>query len=200
MSGGEIVVELGCGAGAPLDELIHCYRMAVGIDVSRRRLDERPIPQIGWKFILADMNLKIPLRSCCCDAVVTNQVIEHIADPKHFAQEIYRILRPGGLAVITTPNVRYIRHLWKLIVLGQGPRTAGPMNKDGPWDNGHIHYFTHSDLRSIFMEAGFKRVESQALVDRAGALSWLRAGLDRLAGVCPVREFLSGNIMVVAAR
>lgn len=193
-------MDLGCGAGAPLDELIHRYRIGIGFDANRYRFDERSSSQIGWRFVLADMNLRIPLRSCCADAVLANQVIEHIGDPKHFVQEIYRVLRPGGVVVITTPNVRYIRHLWKLAVLGQGPRTAGSSSRDGVWDNGHIHYFTHSDLRSIFRESGFKRVKSQALVDREGTLPRLRAMLDRLARMSPVREFLTGNMMVVATR
>jgi len=33
------------------------------------------------------------------------QVIEHIKDDKYFLKEIYRVLKPGGLALITTPNI-----------------------------------------------------------------------------------------------
>jgi predicted SAM-dependent methyltransferase len=153
-----------------------------------------------WRFALANVNHGVPLRSGCANAVLANQVIEHIADPEHFAKEIYRILQPHGMAVITTPNIRYVKHLWKLVVLGQGLKTSDQNEGDGSWDDGHIHYFTHNDLYSIFMAAGFKRVESQALVDQRGALPRLRVIFDHLARVYPVREFLSGNILVVATR
>jgi SAM-dependent methyltransferase len=36
------------------------------------------------------------------DAVITDQVLEHLADPRRAVQEAYRVLRPGGLAVHTT--------------------------------------------------------------------------------------------------
>src|SRR5690606_4123973 len=38
------------------------------------------------------------------DTVVSFQVIEHIKDDRLFLQEIHRVLRPGGIAMITTPN------------------------------------------------------------------------------------------------
>jgi SAM-dependent methyltransferase len=40
------------------------------------------------------------------DTVVSFQVIEHVRDDQLFLQEIYRVLKPGGTAYITTPNKR----------------------------------------------------------------------------------------------
>ncbi|MGB3463655.1 MAG: methyltransferase domain-containing protein, partial [Cyclobacteriaceae bacterium] len=38
--------------------------------------------------------------------IVTFQVIEHVKDDELFIEEIHRVLRPGGLAIITTPNIK----------------------------------------------------------------------------------------------
>ena len=38
------------------------------------------------------------------DAVVTFQVIEHIEDDLEFLKEIHRVLQPGGVLILTTPN------------------------------------------------------------------------------------------------
>ena len=40
------------------------------------------------------------------DVVVSFQVIEHIKDDKKYLQEIQRVLKPGGKAIITTPNIK----------------------------------------------------------------------------------------------
>lgn len=40
------------------------------------------------------------------DTVISFQVIEHIKDDRLFLQEIYRVLKPGGKAIITTPNIK----------------------------------------------------------------------------------------------
>jgi len=113
---------------------------------------------------------------------------------------VRRVLRREGVALITTPNVRYVRHLWNLVVRGRGPRTGDQIQIDGAWDNGHIHYFTHSDLREVFLQAGFRTVQSLALINDRGSLGWARNLLSRNAASYLVREFMSGNILLLAFR
>lgn len=52
--------------------------------------------------------------------------------------------------MLTTPNIRYIKHLVRLVIRGRGPKTANDDVTDGPWDDGHINYFTHQDLGDFF--------------------------------------------------
>ncbi len=40
------------------------------------------------------------------DTIVTFQVIEHIKHDRLFLEEIYRLLKPGGTALISTPNIK----------------------------------------------------------------------------------------------
>ena len=40
------------------------------------------------------------------DSIVSFQVIEHIQDDMLFLKEIHRVLKPGGIALLTTPNRR----------------------------------------------------------------------------------------------
>lgn len=193
--GGSTFVDLGCGSGHFLDEMVDRYDLCVGLDFSDVRMSLREGYPSVWKYRKADLNEKFPLEDDTVDDLLANQVIEHISDPRYFSSEIYRVLKPGGNAVITTPNIRYIKHLYRLIVKGEGPQTAGGNTLDGDWDDGHIHYFTHGDLRQIFISQGFSSVKSKALIDVANK-GLLRSWLDQYSHKKFVYEFLSGNIFI----
>lgn len=197
---GGAFVDLGCGEGKVLDDVWPLYAEAMGFDFYSTRLDARKGAPINWQYVVADLNAEIALPRASVDAVYSNQVVEHLLDPFAFSGEIYRILRPGGRAVLTTPNIRYLRHIFRLAVLGRGPRTANDDNTDGVWDDGHLHYFTHRDLRDVFHAQGFSLVHSQAFVNIHRPPHWLRGVFDRFAHFYPVREWLSGNMLFLLER
>ena len=80
------------GAGSAIGlELADTYVAAArerGVDVRQADLAER------W-----------PLEDESVDALHSNQVIEHLADTDHFMEEIRRVLKPGGYAVVSTNNL-----------------------------------------------------------------------------------------------
>jgi len=197
--GKELFVDLGCGRGDMLDALIGLYRTLIGLDRYEIRLKKRVTRTRGWTFIQSDLNQHFPLNSSSVDTAFANQVIEHIADPRFFASEIYRVLKRQGVVIITTPNIRYVKNLWRIAVKGRGPRTAGDNQIDGLWDGGHLHYFTHRDLREIFLVAGFSNVSSTGLINLEN-YGLARRVADRYSAVKPVREFFSGNILLVARK
>jgi SAM-dependent methyltransferase len=57
----------------------------------------------GHVVVRADAS-DLPMRSACVDAVVGCAVIEHLRQPLRLLQEAKRVLRPGGLIVLTTPS------------------------------------------------------------------------------------------------
>ena len=200
-AGGEVVVDAGCGDGMALDAIAGRYRIALGMDISRQGMTRRIEPRRGWTFALVDLNGGIPLSSETVDAVHANQVIEHVGNPFHFAAEARRVLRPRGVFVVTTPNVRYLPHVWGLVAKGSGPLTSGLKERTvDSWDGGHIHFFTPSDLTWVMREAGFRDVKTRALIATGGRLRLPRSLLDRWAAAAPVKNFLSGNTLLVAVK
>jgi ubiquinone/menaquinone biosynthesis C-methylase UbiE len=198
VSPGGTFIDLGCGSGQALDSVADLFQERIGLDSSRARLAGRHAEHsASWEFREADLNQRFPLDDESADAVLANQVIEHVVDPGHFCAETHRILRKGGVCVVTTPNIRSFKNLAHLIFSGYGPRTAGGNTMDGTWDDGHLHYFTHHDLRELFIMATFERVESRALIDLSSGTMHRRV-LNRFANAWPVREFISGNILLLA--
>jgi methionine biosynthesis protein MetW len=198
--GGELVVDLGCGNGAWIDSVRSRYGRAVGVDIGINALTSHGGAVEGWEFIQRDLNEgALPFPDGCADGVLANQVIEHVANPLHFVGEACRILRPGGVFVATTPNIRYLRHVLRLVIGGRGPMTSGAAQRTPQvWDDGHIHFFTARDLEWLARTAGFSTVHAEGLISTVGKAAGVRRALDRVRNREIVKGFLCGNVMVVA--
>jgi methionine biosynthesis protein MetW len=197
LRGEHCLLDLGCGDGWFLDGIGERYRLAIGIDIQLTCSPNGSVTR-SWRHVVGDLDAGIPVASSSADVVHANQVIEHLKNPLAFLTEAHRVLRPGGCLIVTTPNIRYLRHLWLLVVRGRGPITsARAMRTLTEWDDGHIHFFTPSDLAWVAQQAGFSTVRTAALIDRSGPLRALRAALDRMSSARPVKSFLSGNTMLV---
>jgi 2-polyprenyl-3-methyl-5-hydroxy-6-metoxy-1,4-benzoquinol methylase len=98
------VLEVGCGEGRGVGLLMENSTEFTAVDKIDAVIKElqRKYPQGIFK------RMNIPplngLDSNSFDCVVSFQVIEHIENDKLFLQEIHRVLKPGGVALITTPN------------------------------------------------------------------------------------------------
>ncbi len=66
--------------------------------ISTERRTSRP----GW--VAADLDYDLPFRSAQFDLVLMLEVIEHLADIPHALGEIARVMKPGAVAIVTTPN------------------------------------------------------------------------------------------------
>lgn len=94
------VLEIGCGSGFEVWYLSHRFGSeAWGVDVTERRAwsvlgDDRT------HYACADIASDSPFEPDFFDRIISFVVLEHVVHPYAMLQEIYRILRPGGLAYI----------------------------------------------------------------------------------------------------
>ena len=65
--------------------------------------------------VRADVTRGLPISNACLDAVFAGEIIEHLVDTDSFIAEIARVLRPGGHAVITTPNLASFENRLRLL-------------------------------------------------------------------------------------
>uniref|UniRef100_E6Q529 Methyltransferase type 11 domain-containing protein n=1 Tax=mine drainage metagenome TaxID=410659 RepID=E6Q529_9ZZZZ len=112
----DTLVDLGCGDGVALARVTEGleYKHIFGIErdgeaaeAARRFLSD---------VIVASVDATIPLPDSFADAIVSNQVIEHLNDTDTFMEEVFRILRPGGELVLSSENLASWHNIFALFL------------------------------------------------------------------------------------
>ncbi len=101
------LLEVGCGEGRGVEILLPHASGYLGIDKIQEVIDmlKEKFPKVEFKQAVIPPFKGIDDNSF--DTVVSFQVIEHIENDKLFLEEIYRVLKPGGKAIISTPNINH---------------------------------------------------------------------------------------------
>ena len=97
------LLEVGCGEGRGIDLLLPHVTSYSAIDKLSIAIEGLRHRYPSGKFISGNLP-PLPYPDASFDAVVSFQVIEHIPHDELFLREIFRVLRPGGVALLTTPN------------------------------------------------------------------------------------------------
>jgi len=141
----QVVVDVGTADGLMLDDLRR--RMGplifLGVDLSFALLRAN---QTEGVFKAQGDALSMPVKSGIADAVIATAVIEHVPDASAMLQECARMLRPGGLLVLTTPDPLMERVASAIGVLKEA---------------GHQHLFKSAELRQLVQENGFVVLEAR---------------------------------------
>lgn len=102
---GKRVLDLGSGEGYGTSLLSTRAERAVGVDLAPEAIyhARRTYRRSNLRFMYSDI-YDLDLEDGSFDLVCSLQVIEHLHEPARFMREARRVLAPGGLCVITTPN------------------------------------------------------------------------------------------------
>lgn len=103
MPNGSIIADLGCHDGAITSAVCPPGSTVVGLELdsgAATLAHDR-----GLIAVAANLLHRLPFADESFDAVISNQVIEHLTDTDAFLSETYRILRPGGLVITSTENM-----------------------------------------------------------------------------------------------
>ena len=148
------LLDVGCGDGQHYAYILaQRVRQYTGLDVSLEALKiaaKQGIQPNIWSGLG-----RMPFKDNCFDVALCIEVLEHLYNPEQVVNEIHRILKPGGTAIVTVPNIGYFRE--RLLLLkgtfnpGGSPLTAWT----SPWCDPHIRFFTPKTLKALFSTMDF---------------------------------------------
>ncbi len=99
------LLELGCGEGRGVELLAPTADSYTGIDKIKSVTEALSRKYPDYQFS-DGVFPPFPFEDNSFDTIVTFQVIEHVKKDEEFIKEIYRVLKPRGKALITTPNIK----------------------------------------------------------------------------------------------
>lgn len=201
------VLDVGCGTGIFLDRLRKLEPGADlhGVDFSHYQVEHSVNPSL--KLRQANLAEGIPHDGESFDVVYAAEIIEHLHDPDFFLAEIHRVLKPGGVLVLSTPNLcawynrvlfafgiqpLFVESSTRSTLIGSGPLRR---YKKGSTPVGHVRVLNYDAVVDLIQEAGFsiERIEG-ALFD------YLPKPARVLDGLVRVRPQLASNFVVKAKK
>jgi 2-polyprenyl-3-methyl-5-hydroxy-6-metoxy-1,4-benzoquinol methylase len=100
-----------------------------------------------------DLNHPLPRPAESYDVIVSSEVIEHLENPRATFRDLNRLLKPGGLLIVTTPNQESLRAILALLMTGHFVAFS---EQSYP---AHITALLRKDFQRIATETGFSNFE-----------------------------------------
>lgn len=99
---GARVLDIGCGIGTYVRKLGEVAERAYGIDIEAARVRQGTTGSLA-----VAVSEQLPFETGAFDAVLLNEVIEHVRDDRETLGEACRVVRPGGHVIVYAPNRLY---------------------------------------------------------------------------------------------
>ncbi|MBI3634994.1 MAG: glycosyltransferase, partial [Candidatus Rokubacteria bacterium] len=145
----DLILDIGCGSSVILQSL----NRAIGLDVSFRKI--RYMRRYGLPVVNGSC-FALPFADKFADCVISSEVIEHVRmDPVIFT-ELDRVLRPGGLLILGTPD--YGRWIWPCIEWIYGRVMPGGYADE------HISHYTATSLRAVLAAMHYEIVATRSIL------------------------------------
>ncbi len=183
----------------------------MGLDVYGISSQHEPIKRAKIKICNIE-NDKFPFKDNFFDIVIFTEVLEHLPQsPLHTLKEIYRVLSPGGLVLITTPNIARSINRAKLLI---GKSVTYPLHQvlenDGKGStiyHRHNREYTVFEVAELTRHAGFHIDTATTFVSytpwrRRAKLDslWIKAGKIANYALMLMIEGLRDTVLVVGRK
>ena len=145
------ILDIGCGAGTISFYLASMGHRVTGIDISQKAINEcrksaKKINFENTEFIRASFPEEFVLKKQF-DAIIFTEVIEHISNDKQALKKIYKLLKPNGILVLSTPS-------------NTAPLHRLGLTKKFDIEVGHLRRYSLYQLKKLLRGEYFKIIET----------------------------------------
>jgi len=166
---GERLLDIGCGDGSftvLLKEALGA-KEAAGIEIASEAITA--VEEKGIRACQLDIDTEpYPFDDDYFDVIYCGEIIEHLFNPDHLLEEVYRTLKPEGICLISTPNLAGWPNRFALLLGFQPyPTAVSPSHEgmgklivkdsEGQW--GHIRVFTLRALKELLEFYNFRIIK-----------------------------------------
>lgn len=141
------ILDVGSGSAWIAEHFAKNNVEVISLDIAVQNLikAKNKIPSGNHKQVSSD-SLKLPFKNDSIETVIASEIIEHIINPAEFVKELFRVVKPGGTLVITTPYKEIIRYCLCI-----------HCNQKTPL-HGHLHSFDEHKLLNLYKDDSIKKI------------------------------------------
>ena len=155
---GAKILDAPCGDGEVSIELAR-----LGFEISAVDMIDELLPDaraaLDGRFRVADMTRPLPWPDASFDLILCVEGIEHLEDAFAFLREMRRLIKPGGILIVTTPNILSLRSRMRFFASGFYNQDPRPLDESARHPLHHIGLRTFPELRYALHTSGFKMVD-----------------------------------------
>ncbi len=170
---GARVLDVGCGEGRFAAALADAGAQVVAIDVAEEPLRRARVRRADLDLRLVEPEGPWPLEDASFDVVWAGETIEHVADTAAWLSEVRRVLRSGGMLLVSTPA----HELLELLRLALSRRAFAAHFEPR---SDHLRFYSRSTLTELLEDFGFERIEMRGVGGVPGARRTLLAQARRM--------------------
>jgi ubiquinone/menaquinone biosynthesis C-methylase UbiE len=170
----DVVLDLCCGSGLPGQIIAKKVSRVIGVDIDPSQIADagwhRRHSRVGRRIDLLHANAEqLPLADGTVDACFSLCAIEHVADADQMCREVNRVLKPGGVFLLTADSLA---------------STSGSFPRDRHSSMYAVNtYYSTSSLAAILQRNGFLIESCRAILRSSMAVEELLASMDTDRGI-----------------
>jgi ubiquinone/menaquinone biosynthesis C-methylase UbiE len=161
-AGEKKALEIGPGSGVYLAMLASLFDRVTATDIEDAYLDhaQRLADAYPNLALLTDDITHSQLADASFDMILCSEVIEHVPDPESALKEMHRLLKPGGILILSTPQRHSTLELVAKVAFLPGVvNLVKLIYREAILEMGHINLMTERQVRLRLRTSGFEVIE-----------------------------------------
>jgi methionine biosynthesis protein MetW len=182
---GKRVLDVGCLGGMLSRAIMDHGNEVWGVEINPAAA--QVAASRGVRVKVADVEEGLPFEDASFDVVHAGELIEHLYDTKAFFAECWRVLRPEGFVLFTTPNLNSLENRVR-VASGGYLSMAGAYPEDHY--GSHVRVFNVEKVRELCEQTGFELEKVRGVFGLERRARWIDAPLRLAARVAPTLSTL----------